>query len=203
MGVVSRTGALCVFVLLGVSTQSALGAVIDFEGIPDSTALGNQIPGLQFSHAAVIDAPGSLNFGEFPPFSGIAVATDVGGPISITFATPVLSVAGFFTYATQLSVKAFDSASNLLASTTSAFQNNELLSGDAGSSPNEMLSVAAKNISRVTITGDPGGTSFVLDDLTFSPSTTSFVPEPGTGPLASALIAALLVASSIRRYRRI
>jgi len=198
-----RTGALCVFVFLGLSAQSAVGGVIDFEGIADSTTLGSQISGLHFGNAAVIDEFGSLNFVEFPPHSGIAVATDVGGPMSITFTAPVLSVAGFFTYATQLSVKAFDLASQLVASTTSAFQNNELLSGDPGSSPNEMLSVSAKSISRVTITGDPSGGSFVLDDLTFSPSTTSVVPEPSTGSLASALMAALLVAGSIRRYRRI
>jgi len=198
-----RTGAVCVFVLLGISTQSAVGGVIDFEGIADSTVLANQIAGLHFSNAAVIDEFGLLNFGELPPHSGIAVATDFGGPMSITFAAPVLSVAGFFTYGTQLSVKAFDSASQLVASTKSAFQNNELLSGVPGSSPNEMISVSAKSISRVTITGDPSGGSFVLDDLTFSPSTTSVVPEPGTGALASATIAALLVAATIRRYRRI
>jgi hypothetical protein len=56
------------------------------------------------------------------------------------------------------------------------------LSGDPGSTPNELLSVAsAGGITRVMITGNPSGSSLTLDDLNFTPVTTPApVPEPST-----------------------
>jgi hypothetical protein len=96
--------------------------------------------------------------------------------MSIVFATPVLTFAGYFTYLEPLTLVGFDSLDNQVASAKSAFSSNDSLFGDPGSSPNEFLQIsAAGGISSVTIIGDPLGGSFVLDDVTFQ---TADVPEP-------------------------
>jgi hypothetical protein len=169
--------------LLAVAAPAALRAgtvVIDFETFPDGTSLTTQYPGLTFFNTTIITAGISLNEFEFPPYSGTNAAFDDGGPISIAFASPILSFGGYFTYAEPLTLAALDSTSTQVASATSAFSNNEALSGDSGSSPNEFLLVSfAGGVSSVTITGDPGGGSFVMDDVTYTtPEAT--VPEPGS-----------------------
>lgn len=164
---------------------------IDFEGFPDSTSLTTQYPGLTFANATVISAGISLNEFEFPPHSGSNVAFDDGGPISISFAAPVLNFGGFFTYLEPLTLAAFDTTSTEVASATSAFSSNDALFGDPGSGPNEFLQVSfASGISSVTITGDPAGGSFVLDDATIT--TTSSVPEPNSLLLLLTISAGLL-----------
>jgi hypothetical protein len=152
----------------------APATVITFEGFDDSTPLTTQIPGLVFGDSTVITAAITLNEFEFPPHSGVNVIFDDGGPISVLFATSVAQVGGFFTYVTRLTFEAFDAANNLLGMVQSSFDNNEALSGDAGSSPNEFLSLAFAGIRSIRITGDPAGGSFTLDDLTFA------LPEPST-----------------------
>lgn len=156
--------------------------VVDFEtfpngtAIPDSTSITAQFPGLTFTDTTVINSGISLNEFEFPPHSGNNVAFDDGGPISIAFATPVRSFGGYFTYAEPLTLAAFFSTTQV-ASASSGFSNNEALSGDPGSSPNEFLSVVfPSGISEVTITGDPLGGSFTLDDATIS----TITPEPSS-----------------------
>lgn len=173
-----------------VTPASASVVVYGFDGFPDSTALTGQFAGLSFSHATVINAGATLNDAEFPPRSGDGVVVDDGGAISITFAAPVFSVGGYFTYVSGLSLSAFDGASNLLGTRNSLFATNLLASGDPGSSPNEMLSFASAGglIARVVITGDAAGTSFVLDDLTVDVGNT--VPEPQTLLLALGLLGA-------------
>jgi hypothetical protein len=104
---------------------------------------------------------------------------DDQGPISVLFASPVSNVGGFFTYAVPLSIEAFDINNISLGILNSTFSNNLLLSGDFGSLPNEHLQFALGGISKVTIAGDPGGTSFVVDDLAYTSSASS-VPEPST-----------------------
>jgi hypothetical protein len=150
--------------------------ILTFEGFSDSTSLTSQYPGLTFQSATVITAGISLNEFEFPPHSGINVVFDDGGPISILFASPIIGFSGYFTYGLPLTLNAFDSGSNQVGQALSLFSSNLALSGDTGSSPNEFLSLSfAAGISSVTITGDPAGGSFVLDDATFTP-----VPEPNS-----------------------
>jgi hypothetical protein len=152
---------------------------IDFEGVVDLTPITNQYAGLVFSNATVISAGVSLNEFEFPPHSGINVAFDDGGMMSISFLTPVLNFSAFFTYTQPLTLTANDALNNVVASVSSQFANNLALSGDAGSSANELLSLNfAGGISEITIAGGPGGGSFTVDDITVETSdTTSTVPE--------------------------
>ena len=93
----------------------------------------------------------SLNESEFPPTSGINVAFDDGGPITITFLTPVTNVSAFFTYSSPLTLTAFDNLSNTVASATSLFSANFVSSGNP---PDELISLSyLAGISEVTIAG--------------------------------------------------
>jgi hypothetical protein len=187
------------FALLGVlaslvpSAAVASPVVIGFESLTDGEAATTQFPGLAFSNALVLTAGVSLDDAEFPPFAGSNVATDSGGPIEIDFAQPVINVGGYFTYAQPLLLRAFNASHILVGSVSSAFSNNEALSGDVGSLPNELLGFVSGNISSVTITGAPLGGSFTLDNLTYTsqsvPVPTS-VPEPATFTLVLAGAAA-------------
>ena len=168
---------------------------IDFETFPDSTPIADstpittQFPGLTFFNTTVITAGISLNEFEFPPHSGSNASFDDGGPISIAFASPILSFGAYFTYAEPLTLAAFDATSAQVATAASLFSNNEALSGDTGSSPDEFLQVSfASGISSVTITGDPLGGSFTMDDATY----TSAVPEPNSLILILTITAGLI-----------
>ncbi|MBZ5726640.1 MAG: hypothetical protein LAP87_16770 [Acidobacteriia bacterium] len=162
-------------VLFSHSASAVSIITLDFEGFPDSTSLTTQYPGLTFTDATVITAGISLNELEFPPHSGSNVAFDDGGPIFIQFSHPTDLFDGYFTYTVPLTILAFDASSTQVASAVSSFSSNLALSGDAGSSPNELLSVTfLGGISSVTISGDPAGGSFVMDDVTY----TTAVPEP-------------------------
>lgn len=184
-------------VLLAPIPASAGILLVDFESFPDSTSLSAQIPGLAFTNATIIAAGISLNEFEFPPHSGGNVAFDDGGPISMMFSAPVTSFSAYFTYTTSITLRAFDISTNQVASITSLFSGNLALSGDPGSSPNELRQlVFAGGISRVTITGDPFGGSFVMDDATI----TSAVPEPNT---ASLIWGALALGAILVRVARL
>ena len=173
-------------ILLGLSCL-AVGAAhanaIDFETFPDTTpiidgtSITNQFLDPTFSNTTVISAGISLNEFEFPPHSGTNVAFDDGGPVSIDFDSLISSFSGYFTYTEPLTVAAFNASDTEIATASSAFSDNLGLSGDPGSSPNEFLQVtSAEGISSITIAADPAGTSFVMDDITFSAA----VPEPGS-----------------------
>ena len=167
--------------------------VIDFESLSELDSVTTQFPGLVFSNATVLTAGSLLNEIELPPHSGVNVVLDDGGPISIAFTSPVLTFGAFFTYAHRLTLSAFDSSSLLLGSVPSTFNNNEAVSGEPGSSPNEFLKFTdALGISSVTIAGDPAGGSFVMDDVTITalPAT---VPEPTTlGLVLGGVVAAVM-----------
>jgi hypothetical protein len=173
--------------------------IIDFEGLPDSTFLSNQYPGLTFFNAQIATAGISLNELEFPPHSGVNVVVDVSGPISILFATPVSSVGGYFTYASLVTLTGYDTSSNLISSAASAFNTNEALSGEAGSSPNEFMQVSSgAGIARLTITGEPTGSSFAMDDLVYQAEAV-VIPEPSTLKLAGSACLLALAAQFIKK----
>jgi len=203
--------SIALLVLFAAVIPSPLRAdttTIDFETFPDSTPIVDgtpittQFPGITFTNATAISAGISLNEFELPPHSGTNVAFDDGGPISILFATPITSFGGYFTYYEPLTIDAFDALNNQVADTTSAYSINvgcdpgPICLGDPGSSPNEFLEVAfTGGISGVTITGDPAGSSFVMDDATITRPTS--VPEPRT------LFPVVLLATFVVAIRKI
>jgi hypothetical protein len=141
--------------------------VLNFDNFIDSALLSAQYYGMSFSDAIVLSAGITLNEFEFPAHSGSGVVSDNNGPVTIIFASPVQSFAGYFTYGASVTIQAFGSGGTQVASAASQYANNEALSGASGSSPNEPIQVSfASGISKVTITGNPTGTSFVMDDAT-------------------------------------
>lgn len=191
-----RRGLWLLLVTIGLQAGALAGIVLDFEGFADSTTLTNQYTGLVFTNTEIVTAGLSLNDAEFPPHSGTNVATDLGGPISITFSAPVLSFSAFFTYSSALTINAFDSLNNGVGTSNSAFGSNFTSSTNP---PNEFLGVAfAGGISRVSIVGAPGGSSFVLDDATLT-TPGGAVPEPsGFLMTLSGLVVSGLVGAKIR-----
>jgi hypothetical protein len=117
------------------------------------------------------------------------VAFDDGGPISIAFASPISGFNGYFTYDEPLTLWAYNASDDLVATVTSLYLSNDALFGDPGSSPNEFLQVTfISGISSVTITGDPAGGSFVMDDISYTTPT----PEPESLALILAGFATIL-----------
>ena len=180
--------------LMLVFMGSARALTVDFEGLADGAALTTQIPGATFSNAVALGSGLSLNEFEFPPHSGQTVASDDGGPMQIVFDAPVMSFSGFFTYASSLALTAFDADGNSVATAASLFASNLALSGVAGSSANELISLlAAGSFTRLIIQGDPAGGSFVVDDLSIVA-----VPEATTSAL---MLAGLLLVAGLRSHQ--
>lgn len=159
--------------------------VINFESLADLESVTTQFPGITFSNATVLTAGISLNEFEFPPKSGVNVAFDDGGPITIAFASPVSVVSAAVTYLTPVTLTGYDSSLNPVAIDTSDFTSNTALSGDPGSSPNELMFVkSAAGFSKVTFAGDFFGGSLTIDDVT--------VPVPATLLLVAVGVAGAL-----------
>lgn len=175
-----------------LASANASAVSIDFETLADGAAVTNQFAGVSFSNAIALKAGFSLNELDFPPRSGSVVISDDGGPMTLLFASPVTQVSAFFTYAMPLTLTAWDAFDVALGSILSLFSTNAALSGDPGSAPNEFLElVFASGITKLTVTGDAGGGSFVLDDLVFTPKALP-VPEPATAALTAIALAGLL-----------
>jgi hypothetical protein len=189
---------ICILLVGIYGPIAAAGTVqtFDFEGFADSTTLNSQYTGLLFSNTRVLTAGLSLNDIEFPPHSGTNVAADSGGPVSVVFSSPILSFSGFFTYSVGLTITAFDSSNQIVATTDSAFAANFVSSGNP---PNELLQVSfAGGISEVSILGNPAGGSFVVDDMTVT-SPGSTVPEPSSGLMVLSAIASSGILARVLR----
>ncbi len=178
------------YLLIGIAVLSVIfvgikevpAFTIDFEDLTDSTAVTNQYSGLgvDFSDATVITAGETLNEFEFPPNSGTNAAFDDGGPMVLTFSLPMANFSAYFTYLMPLTLSFYDALNNLENTVNSAYSSNLALSGDLGSSPNELLSFASvAGFVSVIIAGDSGGSSFTMDDVTANPASVP-VPEPST-----------------------
>lgn len=189
-------GVLILFALMGIKESAAV--TIDFETLSDSDVVTNQFAGLgvTFSNSTALTAGISLNEFEFPPHSGNNVIFDDGGPMTLYFSIPMLDFEAYFTYLTPLTLSFYDALNNLVGTETSDFLSNMALSGDPGSSPNELIGFAwGPGISSMVIEGDPFGASFTMDDLSATP-----VPEPGTLLLlGSGLLG--MAGYGVRRFR--
>lgn len=194
--------AIRVVVLAGILTGAsspALGDPITFDEFDDSTFLDTQISGLTFSNAVIGTAGVSFNELDLPPKSFANVVFDVNGPMRIDFAAPIISFEAYFNYFVPLTLRAFNDSGALIDSVSSAFSTNSVNSGDPGSSPNELLSLAFPGgIDYVTLTGLDTGTSFVLDDLSYVLAANQAVPEPSTLLLIGTGVGMLLR----RRHKR-
>jgi hypothetical protein len=150
---------------------------------------------VEFTNASIATAGISLNELEFPPHSGSNVAIDSGGPIDVTFSSPIDQFGGYFTYSTRLSLEAFGAGNTELGLVQSKFSSNLAISGVPGSSPNELLQFSSsQGIDSVLITGSSKGNSFAMDDI-FVTTT----PEPNYLLL---LAGALAVAGVVAQKRK-
>jgi hypothetical protein len=154
------------------------------------------VPGVSFTNDQVLIAGISLNEFEFPPRSGTNALVDGFGPIRIDFANSVFSAGAYVTYTVPVQLEAFDANGVSLGQVGSRFTSN--LVSDPNSVPNEFISFAdaGGRIASLTFTGEVGGGSFVLDDLTFDRGTA--VPEPQSLLLVAGALAGLM-ASRRRR----
>jgi hypothetical protein len=162
-------------------TSPSAPVTLDFEDLEDSTVIGATYAdeGKTFQGGLAVKAGFTLFEQEFPPHSGTVAVLDDFMPVELTFTTPVGFFLAFFTYTVPLQLTAFSSSNVLVASVSSGSSNNTALSGEPGTAPNEELQLSsAAGISRIVITGDLAGNSFVMDDITFNAAVV--VPEPGT-----------------------
>lgn len=192
-----RIAPLVIAACLAAAPVSASPVLIDFDSLQEGDLVTGQFDGVTFSGAMVYTSGaigGSLNEFELPPHSDFNAIVDTGSEIEATFATGATSVGAFITYSEIVTMTAYN-GSVVLGSVTSQFSSNLGLSGDLGSTPNEVfLFTSLTPITRVTFTGNPAGGSFVLDDfsadlLDASPTP---VPEPATATLVVLGGAALL-----------
>jgi hypothetical protein len=161
---------------------SAATIFTDFEGIPDGAPFVAQLSGYTFTNAVVLTARLSLDEVDFPPHSGVNVIGDIGGPISITGYAQ--SFSGYFTYDAAITVDGYDAGGILRITAMSQF--DETFTSSGIGHPNELISIGyPAGLQTIIITGDPGGTSFALDDVTLT------TPEPGTGWFAVLGLAAM------------
>lgn len=181
--------------LLLCACPSVRAADLSFDNFSDGYILTTEVSGLTFSNAIVLTAGISLNEFEFPPFSGQNVLSDDGGPITITFDSPVTEFGAYFTYLTRLSLTALDAGSNQVGQVLSVYNSNLALSGDPGSNPNEFLQVLfGGGIASVVITADPNGFSFTMDGP-------QGIPEPQSRLLISCGFALILNLKRIVKHK--
>jgi len=160
-----RFASFFIAALLGAITAYGQTS-LDFEALADGAAVTSQIAGLTFSNAAVLTSGFSLDELEFPTHSGKNAVTDAAGPLTITFSPAVAGFSAYFTHSKAITVNAFNGAASVTSA--SSAKNNAAVSGD-GSKPNEQLTVINASITKVVITGDPAGNSFVMDDALVTP----------------------------------
>ena len=184
--------------ILAINPSS--GATLSFEQFSDSLPITTLVPGVTFTNAVALKSGISLNEFEFPPRSGNTVVFDDGGAISIFFDSPIVQFAAYFTYLEPLTVRAFDIGGQELSRSLSAYASNLAISGDPGSLPNELIGLFSSNgIKSILISGNPTGSSFTMDDLTYVVGALATVPEPSTALLVASVS---LMAFSSRRQRR-
>jgi hypothetical protein len=180
---------------------TAQALTLDFEDLPEETFVTDQYLslGVSFEHAIILTAGVNLDDYDYPPHSGSNVLSDSGGPVMMTFSTPMAYFSLHTTYGLPLTISILGTDGGLLEEFSSAFSSNGLVSGDPGSQPNELIAYTRESgIGAVVIAGASSGGSFVLDDL----SITSLPEAPPWLFLASALLSLICLPHLLRaRYK--
>jgi len=175
---------LLMVTLLAVLLASPVSAAIipiDFEGLFDSDPIANTYTalGVTFTNAVALTAGITLNEFETPPHSGVNVAFDEGGPLTLNFTSPISMFSAYFTYVEPLLVTAYSGA--VPVRTATSLTNGNLVS--TGNPPNEFIQVQySLGINRIVIQGNPGGGSFVMDDVLFDSTVGTGGGGGGTAP---------------------
>ncbi len=196
-----RAAVLACSILLAAQTAAALPApiLITFEGLSPFASPGASITGIVVSAAGgILDEPAvtAVTGLAFPTgtvaTSGINVLGNVyGSDLTVTFTTPAadFSVQTIGSLASQslgtITVTAYAGASPVGSDSS-----DPLLNGDSGAPEDSLALTYSSGITSIVFSSDIGGaSSFLLDDLLFTP-----VPEPGTWTLTLAGLLALVVA---------
>jgi hypothetical protein len=195
-----KTSMWCaIMLLLGLLGSGESNAfIIDFEDLPDVTPVTDQYSalGVTFSGGTIGEAGVSLFEMEYPPRSGNKALLIDAGPLTLSFSSPVPDFSAYVTYAAPLTLTFYDSAGNQLAILNSLFASNLGLSGDMGSTPEELFAFqSGYGISKLVFDVIPDDSSYVLDDVS-----ASSVPEPALWLLLGAgiLSVCLVIRSSAR-----
>lgn len=192
-------------VLAAAAAASALSAahaapiVLDFEGIPNGSAVGNFYAsnGVQFSPATLVvvdsDAGGSGNIANEPSPNTVMFFLDANNAILNYAAGFTTGFSFFYTSSTAAIVTVYDDVGgkgNILGSLNLAAQHNLDCTGDpTGSFCNwSAIGIAFDGIAKSI---DFGGTAnqTAFDDVTIGASTPGNVPEPATLALAGLALA--------------
>jgi hypothetical protein len=149
------------------SSVDASQLVMNFDDLLDSTRVTNQYPNVLFEHATAISAGVSLNEYNARPHSGSTVIFDDGGPITVTFASPIKSCSAYMAYSHQVTLVGYDEKDNVVSRAKSKLDGNFPATQAIQTEPMEAVRIRSEQgIKRVRITGADSGSSFALDDLT-------------------------------------
>jgi hypothetical protein len=175
---------MLIFSLVPFSDSEAF--VIDFEDLPDLTPVTDQYSrlGVTFSGGTAVESGVSLFELEYPPRSGSNALLIDAGPLTLNFSSPVGEFSACLTYVAPLTLTFYDSSGGQIATLHSLFSSNLGLSGDLGSSPNELFDFQSPyGISKLVFDTGPDDSSYVLDDVS---APCSSVPEPALSLLLGA-----------------
>ncbi|BCL74692.1 hypothetical protein JHS3_04280 [Jeongeupia sp. HS-3] len=160
IGLRFRLYALMGAIAIGVAaTASTATTTLDFEDVPDGTSLTNQYQSRGVTISGVT-AYNTVGHATFPPVSGTNVAYSEGlahFQFNAGISGNVTSVSAYLSGVANVGIFAFDSANNQVAQST--------LSSDA---TNAFLSVTTSGNAIAKIQIHNGGTSFAIDDLSFT-----------------------------------
>ena len=186
------------FALVLINSVPAMAAVtIDFESLADLETVYDQFIalGADFNGSGTVlsKSTGSLNWTQFPPYSGDKVIYDwPNGTIRVDSVGPTWTMAGgYVTGDRDVTLTAYASDGSVLGTAHTGGAN--YVDSGTGLLSNIFLSVSNPVISYVMFTDT--GSTYTVDDFSFEPS--SVIPAPGAILLAG--IGAALVGWLRRR----